>query len=174
MSSHTHHESPLSDVARSIPFEINPAFLIDTVSIPTDAITPPVEFNYDFKREYEAVTRYKEEQENIEGNDDKNSSLNAVDIISKLSYLPISSKPKVQKQQQEIQGEPSSSQNQNVEKPPELPLYLQKPNAEKPSCSTNIPETSVALTSIPGNTSYAAGLLPTWTPPQLTLDDFFK
>uniref|UniRef100_A0A914QGK9 Uncharacterized protein n=1 Tax=Panagrolaimus davidi TaxID=227884 RepID=A0A914QGK9_9BILA len=193
-SSHISHDS--SNITRQIPFEINPLFFPPpTIPIPINDINPPVEFNYDFKTEHEAVIRYKKEQESIDANDDMVSRQTTIDIISKLSYLPISgsSKPKVQKENP-IQERPLPSQQQTIlnssiptaasasslnsqlnyiqpSLPPSNNVQQQQPAIQ---LSSSIPASSSSVL-IPGaSTTYAAGLLPTWTPPQLTLDDFLK
>jgi hypothetical protein len=193
-SSHISHDS--SNITRQIPFEINPLFFPPpTIPIPINDINPPVEFNYDFKTEHEAVIRYKKEQERIDANDDLGSRQTTIDIISKLSYLPISgsSKPKVQKENP-IQERPLPSQQQTIAKS-SIPTTASAPSlnsqqnyiqASVPSSnnlqqqqpaiqlSSSIPASSSSI-PIPGaSTTYAAGLLPTWTPPQLTLDEFLK
>jgi hypothetical protein len=195
-SSHISHDS--SNITRQILFEINPLFFPPpTIPIPINDINPPVEFNYDFKTEHEAVIRYRKEQESTDANDDMVSRQTTIDIISKLSYLPISgsSKPKVQKENP-IQERPLPSQQQTIAKSsiptaaasaPSLNSqlnYIQPsvppsngPQKQQPAIqlSSSIPSSSSSSIPIPGaSTMYAAGLLPTWTPPQLTLDDFLK
>uniref|UniRef100_A0A914XVC5 Uncharacterized protein n=1 Tax=Panagrolaimus superbus TaxID=310955 RepID=A0A914XVC5_9BILA len=202
-SSHISHDS--SDVTRHLPFEINPAFFPPpTIPIPINDIFSPVEFNYNFKTEHEAVIRYKEEQEKLEPSDDMASRQTTMDIISKLSYLPVSgsSKPKIIQKEQPIQETflPSShiqasapSSNISQQQPSSFPSASAPPSNNPPQqyyissnsqlqqqqqkqsieVSSTVPVSSSL--PIPGSSStYAAGLLPTWTPPQLTLDDFFK
>uniref|UniRef100_A0AC34FSR0 Uncharacterized protein n=1 Tax=Panagrolaimus sp. ES5 TaxID=591445 RepID=A0AC34FSR0_9BILA len=140
-----------------------------------------------------------------------------MDIISKLSYLPISgsSKSKVQKEQQQSIQEKSLSTNQHIQEPYSIQSYLQasapslniSQQQQQPSSvssassapssnnqpqqqhffssnfqqqqqsiqvASTVPPASSSSIPVPGSSTYAGGLLPTWTPPQLTLDDFLK